>query len=406
MAEVGYKEKFDELNSSIIVALASDAPEEIKHIIENYNVNKRSADFVSEIKGYDKDLLVQAMTFLKSKSATMHRTTLAKAILIGIQNFLYERCEACDNYYVIKYHDTPSIRCKRCEQGCHEPCYSVCKQLPGIEWLCSSCNQDIYPAAGDDKPGDAVPDKSDDKSGDGAKAAEDPEKGELSEHEEDKEEDDGIPNDPPPCRFFTNARCKHGLSGKNCKFKHEKVCKKFFNNGRDRRYGCTKGRNCELFHPKMCFNSLDHKTCTRPNCKYYHIRGTDTSQRPPNTTNSRYLQQENPRDQRDNERQYARTSVEQGANQPWEQNPNNPQSGSDQHFLAFTKQLEERFTQMHQQQMLMMDKLRHIETHPHPQAMQIYPQAMQAQAMQTQQAEQYGPHITSQQVQTFNPFKI
>ena len=135
-----YHRKFDEANTNIITTLGNEAPPDVAPIILNYKVDKSHDDYMSEVKqGYSKDLLLQATTFLKVKPRTAHVTTIVKSIILGIQNFFNEKCEACGLYYAVQHNDVPTLRCIKCGQGCHEVCYSTCK-LPGIEWNFSSCN--------------------------------------------------------------------------------------------------------------------------------------------------------------------------------------------------------------------------------------------------------------------------
>ena len=90
------------------------------------------------------------------------------------------------------------------------------------------------------------------------------------------------------CRFFLKGTCKFGLSGKECKFEHPKVCKKFTQHGTRQPRGCKLGQSCKDYHPKMCLNSLRKGECFSESCKYNHVKGT--KRHPPqikmNTTQS------------------------------------------------------------------------------------------------------------------------
>ena len=75
---------------------------------------------------------------------------------------------------------------------------------------------------------------------------------------------------PDYCRFFTkNNNCKHGISGKSCKFTHPKTCSKF------RQYGfgvggCRKGQNCQFYHQRICNSIKNNVTCARTDCHFLH----------------------------------------------------------------------------------------------------------------------------------------
>ena len=73
--------------------------------------------------------------------------------------------------------------------------------------------------------------------------------------------------------FFLSKKCKHGIKGAQCKFKHPSLCKKLLTYGNSEK-GCNKGESCTEFHPKMCFNSLKNRECYFDNCRFYHVKGT------------------------------------------------------------------------------------------------------------------------------------
>ena len=89
-----YHAAYDDLNTEIVTALIEEAPDEIK-LISNYNVNKTSDDFSAEVKVYDKELLKQTLTFLKVKCKVAQKPKQAKAIKLGIDNLLHEKCDDC-----------------------------------------------------------------------------------------------------------------------------------------------------------------------------------------------------------------------------------------------------------------------------------------------------------------------
>jgi hypothetical protein len=85
----------------------------------------------------------------------------------------------------------------------------------------------------------------------------------------------------PICIHYRNNRCKHGISGKNCDYRHPKPCKTFMTYGDKANNGCSNGRKCEFLHPRICRTSLNKHECFNENCKYMHIKGTKR-QRPKN----------------------------------------------------------------------------------------------------------------------------
>ena len=94
------------------------------------------------------------------------------------------------------------------------------------------------------------------------------------------------------CKFYKESRCRHGISGKRdgtCPFEHPKACQKFISNGTQASRGCKKGAACTLFHPKMCFSSLKDKTCSREECKFLHIKGTQRGSTSVDPTNEPHV---------------------------------------------------------------------------------------------------------------------
>ena len=88
---------------------------------------------------------------------------------------------------------------------------------------------------------------------------------------------------PSICRFFRNGNCKHGMKGRDCKFTHPKVCRRFIQHGTRQPRGCNQGRKCKDFHPRMCISSLRKGECFSDSCRYNHVKGT--KRQPPVGTN-------------------------------------------------------------------------------------------------------------------------
>ena len=78
------------------------------------------------------------------------------------------------------------------------------------------------------------------------------------------------------CRFYANGKCRFGAE---CRHKHPKICKKYRQNGESKHdtKGCD--AKCGMFHPNGCRTSLRNRTCTYPDCKFFHIKGTKTIER-------------------------------------------------------------------------------------------------------------------------------
>lgn len=76
------------------------------------------------------------------------------------------------------------------------------------------------------------------------------------------------------CRYHRRGNCRHGLTGKNCPFKHPKLCQKYIKHGPNRDHDCKQGKECTFLHPTLCRNSLNKGMCFYQKCKFIHPEGT------------------------------------------------------------------------------------------------------------------------------------
>lgn len=79
---------------------------------------------------------------------------------------------------------------------------------------------------------------------------------------------------PKTCRHFVKGNCNHGITGKNCKYNHPKLCRKLMKFGTNAKNGCNKSKHCEFFHPKMCPTSITKLECFDDKCQFYHVKRT------------------------------------------------------------------------------------------------------------------------------------
>lgn len=83
------------------------------------------------------------------------------------------------------------------------------------------------------------------------------------------------------CRYYARGKCTRQ---KDCRFSHPSICKKFrqFGSVSTNKKGCD--GKCAAFHPNACRTSLRNLTCSFPECRFFHLKGT---KRANNLTNSR-----------------------------------------------------------------------------------------------------------------------
>ena len=85
---------------------------------------------------------------------------------------------------------------------------------------------------------------------------------------------DNFSDETPVCNFYKKGKCKHGIKGKNCQFKHPKACTKLLKHGNRSPKGCSAGTKCAMFHPRMCSSSIRKGECFNLDCTFTHVKGT------------------------------------------------------------------------------------------------------------------------------------
>ena len=97
------------------------------------------------------------------------------------------------------------------------------------------------------------------------------------------------------CRFYTRGHCNRNG---NCRFEHPSICKNFrqFGNKATDPKGCDE--NCENFHPNACRSSLQTRTCSWKDCRFFHLKGTRMINKDQNNdSNQNWRQSQQSRDQ-------------------------------------------------------------------------------------------------------------
>ena len=185
------------------------------------------------------------------------------------------------------------MKCHICSLPAHKNCIKEenINTAIGIVYLCQHCllhkgRTDVTADDTSDKPPPPQPDVEgenhaahhDSDSDDEEEKIKDKKKPQKKKPKDSDSEDDESESmyeiTENTCKFFLKTSCKTGLLGKNCKFDHLPVCNKLMRHGIRSPQGCKLGRDCRFFHPHMCRESLKFKTCSRSNCKYYHVKGT------------------------------------------------------------------------------------------------------------------------------------
>lgn len=92
------------------------------------------------------------------------------------------------------------------------------------------------------------------------------------------------------CSYYQKNKCKYGVSGNGCAFRHPRWCQKFMTNGRN---GCDYGRDCKFLHPQVCYSSKYQGECLKKDCKFAHMKGTKRIPSLLNIDTSSYERQKN-----------------------------------------------------------------------------------------------------------------
>ena len=231
------------------------------------------------------------------------KSNLANWIITRLENFLPETCTTCQEKYCTQFGDKPILECFICRQGIHGACYrnkmsNHPKGLPkitGLHWLCGHCEPRAVAA---EEPVKQLPHTAHSNlsvyssststvesvnSTTAATAAIDTTETIVQETQTAQTDTTPLaptekapqgPEPRPVCIHFKRNRCRHGISGKGCNFRHPKICKKYTTYGDKHKYGCSKGPKCEFLHPKMCRNSINNNECLNKDCKFMHKKGT------------------------------------------------------------------------------------------------------------------------------------
>ena len=290
------------MTTEILANLATLAPDaEIKTVIVKYNPDQPANAIYTNLLKCSASALKKTAQFLNlGKTVNLTKTHISNWIIGKIKTFLPETCSMCNESYCIEFGSTPLLKCFLCGQGIHDKCYisqtdgrDPLPQIKGLQWMCPHCEPratlgklEVCEGRHSD---DSQNESRKDKPESGLTNTQDPKEDETGvvntrvtkEKNRDPTNDNSEQNQPQPikeykpiCIHYRNNRCRHGITGKDCAFRHPKPCKKYLSFGDKQKNGCNKGRNCENFHPKMCRNAMNKGECLKENCKFMHIKGT------------------------------------------------------------------------------------------------------------------------------------
>lgn len=275
-----------------LISITED--KDVKQLLGKYALGADNETNFKSINTFKMDVVKKAAYFLNCNGQVyLLKEPLIHWMLNKIRNLLPAQCSTCKCTYNTEYKATPKLACHLCGQGMHEPCYvhkmgdtGELPQFAGLLWFCAYCEprlvsnvvaqpkqKQTYKASTVTETDSTVTVQSNtDQTNVDCLATKCNEN--LVVTLPPKEITNIHKEQIPVCIHFKRNRCRHGMSGNGCAFRHPKLCRKFITRGADHVHGCSKGYNCEFFHPKMCRTSVATSECYNENCRFTHRKGT------------------------------------------------------------------------------------------------------------------------------------
>ena len=310
----------------VIAELVHDAPtDQIKECLRTYDPEIPTQQNVKSLRRmHNRDVIHDSLSYLcKGTQFTNKKDELIDKLCLKIKTFFPDVCQICDKKYMFKLIDNELLCCASCGQEVHRQCYlellkkmnlidekekivEFLFEIPGLFFLCPACQQDTVnngclpkqkalstltsehnsndTALNETIKEDTHPEETSREDSAELPLSLTPSTCNIESHKESantvenittyENKSNSIQKKYKVCKFLRKGTCKHGISGKECSFRHPKLCNKFIQHGTRQPRGCNKGKNCQFFHPTMCLNSLRKSECFNETCKLMHIKGT------------------------------------------------------------------------------------------------------------------------------------
>jgi len=289
--------------------LCAETNESAKHVITAFDASaKRTANFKA-LNRFSIDILENCALFLGIKLADSEgfklftKDSLINRLLFGILAHLPSSCSECKEQYVVEHQsETPPpfmFHCQMCFQGSHD-CSNIkvlhgalssasIALLEGHVWLCHDCilqSNPIKPRKAKTRHNSLLESEDHSSSPKTQTPVENVEtsSSETLQNDAKKEELKAKLSRLAKtniCSKYKAGKCLHGIrgnkvvEGKTCDQQHPKRCFKFCSFGDKHRSGCKKGDRCEYYHPVLCKFSVKTRICTKKDCTFVHLKGTN-----------------------------------------------------------------------------------------------------------------------------------
>ena len=203
------------------------------------------------------------------------------------------KCEAEYVPYVQENSAENDVKCFVCQLPAHRECYSTDDVNHHLVYLCQVClvaekkeptiNRERTPppaADAEEKPVEPVPSTDESTDTTEEESGNDWEVKRKKKYRKHKYEPGKLKKIDEICPLLLEGKCPHGISGKQCEYKHKNLCYKYSSFGTKdmHRAGCRFGKDCRYLHPTLCKNSVVMKMCLNKKCTYAHLRYTKREQ--------------------------------------------------------------------------------------------------------------------------------
>ena len=142
----------------IIAELCASAPDDIvKQCLRNYDAVKSTKELKVHFNTHclNKEPISKTLNYLGWYPSKVNKSELIDMLLLRVKNFFPDICGFCKQEYCIKIDNVSLLACSSCGQECHNEClienfaklgletgdYLKLLQLPGIHFLCNSCEE-------------------------------------------------------------------------------------------------------------------------------------------------------------------------------------------------------------------------------------------------------------------------
>jgi hypothetical protein len=242
--------------------------QDTKDIIQTYDPTHDWDQHVNQLMKCSVAKLRSASIELKIVDAEKtKKKDLAKLIVKRIQCLLPEICMYCETKYHVLPNDTPAICCYVCKQGIHMDCIQTELQtnnsteeifkIKGLVWICAECDaaqddqttgmkqkQNVQfkePSTQDETPRPEVELQPNIIQNEEVEEETEPNRNNEREAGQIRNDPRNNGENPAICIHYKRGRCRHGIVGNGCMYRHPKPCRKLLNHGLRGAEGCHKG---------------------------------------------------------------------------------------------------------------------------------------------------------------------